>query len=50
LATKTNTDGLSPEIRGWVDDCLVPLLVKEYETKLEKQGKVRATDSLEVSP
>ncbi len=49
MATKTSTGGLSPEIRSWVDNCLVPLLLREYMAKLEKQDKVKATDSSEVS-
>jgi hypothetical protein len=49
LATKTSTDGLSPEIRGWLDRCLVPQLAREYMAKLEKQVKITATESPEVS-
>jgi hypothetical protein len=49
LATKTNTDELSPEIRGWLDRCLVPQLVREYMAKLEKRAKIEATKSPEVS-
>ncbi len=49
MTTKTKADEPSAEIRGWLDHCLVPQLVREYMAKLEKQDKVKATDSPEVS-
>ena len=49
MATKTSTDGLSPEIRSWLDHCLVPQLAREYIAKLAKQDKIKVTDSPEVT-
>jgi hypothetical protein len=49
LTTKTKADEPSAEIRGWLDRCLVPQLVREYMAKLEKQAKIAAIKSSEVS-
>ena len=49
MATETNPGELSPEIRSWLDRCLVPQLAREYTAKLEKQAKIEATKSPEVS-
>ncbi len=29
--------GLSPELRIWIDNCLVPILVREYLAELERE-------------
>ena len=49
MATETSTGGLSPEIRSWLDRCLVPQLAREYIAKLERQAKIEATKIPEVS-
>ena len=49
MVTKPNPGGPPPEIRSWLDRCLVPQLAREYIAKLEKQGKVEATKTPEVS-
>ena len=28
---------LSPQMRGWIDNCLVPALVREYVAELERK-------------
>ncbi len=49
MTTKTKADEPSAEIRGWLDRCLVPQLVREYIAKLERQAKIEATKNPEVS-
>ena len=29
--------GLSPELRSWIDNCLVPILVREYLAEMEHE-------------
>ncbi len=29
--------GLSPELRSWIDNCLVPILVREYLAERESK-------------
>ena len=31
-----NGNGLSPELKSWIDDVIVPALVREYLTEREK--------------
>ena len=30
-------NGLSPELKSWIDNCLVPALVREYVAELERK-------------
>ena len=29
--------GLSPELRSWIDNCLVPILVREYLAEMDRE-------------
>ncbi len=29
--------GLSPELRNWIDNCLVPILVREYLAEMDRE-------------
>jgi len=29
--------GLSPELRSWIDNCLVPILMREYLAEMDRE-------------
>ncbi len=40
MNAKGSSSKLSPEIRSWIDNCIVPILVKEYLTEMKMETKL----------